>query len=83
MKKNDDEEPDLDKDLIINGIYNIQYKLGSGGFGKIYLVKNIKDNKDYALKLLLKKKNSDKIKKDFQKEIDTLKALEKIDVHMC
>ena len=73
MKKNDDEEPDLDKDLIINGIYNIQYKLGSGGFGKIYLVKNIKDNKDYALKLLLKNKN----KKDFQKEIDTLKALEK------
>ena len=60
MKKNDDEEPDLDKDFIINGKYKIQYKLGSGGFGKIYLVKNIKDNKDYALKLLLKKKNSDK-----------------------
>ena len=77
MKKNDDEEPDLDKDFIINGKYKIQYKLGSGGFGKIYLVKNIKDNKDYALKLLLKKKNSDKNKKDFQKEIDTLKALEK------
>ena len=67
MKKNDDEEPDLDKDFIINGKYKIQYKLGSGGFGKIYLVKNIKDNKDYALKLLLKNKN----KKDFQKEIDT------------
>ena len=63
MKKNDDEEPDLDKDLIINGIYNIQYKLGSGGFGKIYLVKNIKDNKDYALKLLLKKRIQIKLKK--------------------
>ena len=63
MKEEKKEEPDLDKDLIINGKYKIQYKLGKGGFGKVYLVKNIIDDKNYALKVLLKKKIQKKIRK--------------------
>ena len=75
MEDKKEEEPDLDKDLIINEKYKIQYKLGKGGFGKVYLVQNLKDGKNYALKVLLQRKKSDKNKRDFQKEIDTLKTL--------
>ena len=31
--------------------YLIKKKLGEGAFGKIYLAKNEKDNKEYAVKL--------------------------------
>ena len=77
MEDEKKEEPDLAQDLIINGKYKIQYKLGKGGFGKVYLVKNINDDKKYALKVLLKKKNSEKNKKDFKNEITILKCLYK------
>ena len=79
MEGKEQEEPDLDKDLIINGTYRIQYKLGNGGFGKVYLVQNLKDGKNYALKVLLKKKNSDRNKNDFKNEITILKCLYNID----
>ena len=77
-KEKEKEEPDLNKDLIINGTYRIQYKLGGGGFGKVYLVQNIKDGKNYALKVLLEKKNSAQNKTDFRNEITILKCLFKI-----
>ena len=77
-KEKEKEEPDLNKDLIINKTYKIQYKLGGGGFGKVYLVQNIKDGKNYALKVLLEKKNSAQNKTDFRNEITILKCLFKI-----
>ena len=39
--------------VIIDDKYEIEKQIGSGGFGNIYLVKNIKDDKNYALKLLI------------------------------
>ena len=57
-KKKEDEEPDLEKGLIVKEKYEIQYRLGKGGFGKVYLVTNIIDKKNFAMKVLLQKKCS-------------------------
>jgi serine/threonine protein kinase len=78
MENKKEEEPDLEKDLIINEKYKVIYKIGKGGFGKVYLVQNLKDGKKYALKVLLQKKKSDKNKRDFQLEIFILKRLHDI-----
>ena len=53
----------------------IQKRLGKGGFAKVYLVEDIKNGKKYALKVLLLKRNSEKDKKDFWREIIKLKYL--------
>jgi serine/threonine protein kinase len=47
MEEEKKEEPDLDKELVINEKYKILYRLGKGGFSKVYLVKNIHDSKKY------------------------------------
>ena len=73
-----DEEPDLDKDFVINNIYKIQYGMGKGGYGKVYLVQNIKDGKNYALKVLSAKKYKEKHKQDFLKEINIIQKLNKL-----
>ena len=39
--------------VIVDDKYEIEKQIGRGGFGNIYLVKNIKDDKNYALKLLI------------------------------
>ena len=78
MEEEKKEEPDLDKELVINEKYKILYRLGKGGFSKVYLVKNIHDNKKYAMKVLLQKRNSEKNKNNFQKEINLLKDLYKL-----
>ena len=78
MEEKKKEEPDLDKDLIINGEYKIQYKLGKGGFSKVYLVQNINDGKNYALKVLLQSNNTERNKRNFKKEINILKGLYKL-----
>ena len=75
MEKKKEEEPDLEKDLIINKKYQIQYKLGKGGFGKVYLVQNLQDGKNYAMKVLLQKRSSKHDIEGFKKEKYLLKSL--------
>ena len=69
MEAKKEEEPDLKSDLIINEKYQIQYKLGIGGYGKVYLVQNIKDDKKYyAMKILLLKRSTSNDIKLFKKK---------------
>ena len=76
MEGKKEEEPDLKSGLVIDEKYQIQYKLGKGGFGKVYLVQNIKDDKKYyAMKVLLLKRSSSNDINLFQKEIAILKEL--------
>ena len=75
MEKKKEEEPDLEKDLIINKKHQIQYKLGKGGFGKVYLVQNLQDGKNYAMKDLLQKRSSKHDIERFKKEKYLLKSL--------
>ena len=77
-KKNEDEEPDLEKGLIVKEKYEIQYRLGKGGFGKVYLVTNIIDKKNYAMKVLLQKKSSKYDIYGFKNEIRILNSLYQI-----
>ena len=77
-KKKEDEEPDLEKGLIVKEKYEIQYRLGKGGFGKVYLVKNIIDKKNYAMKVLLQKKSSKYDIYGFKNEIRILNSLYQI-----
>ena len=77
-KKKEDEEPDLEKGLIVKEKYEIQYRLGKGGFGKVYLVTNIIDKKNYAMKVLLQKKSSKYDIYGFKNEIRILNSLYQI-----
>ena len=49
--------------------------IGKGGYGKIYLAKNIKDNKEYAIKYVSKKKMK-------QMEVDSSIIKREIDIHI-
>ena len=75
MEGKKEEEPDLQENLVINNKYQIQYKLGKGGFGKVYLVRNIEDDKKYAMKVLLQKRTSKIEIEEFYREIKILKEL--------
>ena len=72
-----EKDEDLDKDVIIDKKYQIIHKIGSGGFGKVYLVENIIDKKKYALKVLFPRKNPEKKIKDFKRETKILNILSK------
>ena len=50
--------------------YKLIQKLASGGFGTVYLAKNIDTNELCAIKCLKKEKFSQRNAKDFNKEID-------------
>ena len=73
----DEKDEDLDKDVIIDKKYQIIHKIGSGGFGKVYLVENIIDKKKYALKVLFPRKNPEKQIRDFKRETIILNMLSK------
>ena len=75
MEGKKEEEPDLQENLVINNKYQIQYKLGKGGFGKVYLVQNIDDKKKYAMKVLLLTRSSAYDIEEFHLEIKILKKL--------
>ena len=74
-KKKEEEEPDLDPTFTINNRYFVHYRLGKGGFGKVYLVHDIKTNEIYALKVLYK--NISEI--TFKREVAILRLLGKND----
>ena len=66
---------------IVDDKYEIEKQIGYGAFGDIYLVKNINDNKYYALKLLSLKRASKKDIILFQNEINILKRLSELDTN--
>ena len=75
MEEEKKEKLDLYIGLVINGKYEIQKRLGKGGFGDVYLVQDINDGKKYALKIMLENKNSKENKNRFKNEIEILKGL--------
>ena len=66
---------ELEKDSKVNERYTIQYRLGKGGFGKVYLATRIDTGKSYALKVL---SNTVPFKL-FKRECDILLKLGNID----
>ena len=75
-EKKEETKEDLEKGLCIKGKYIILEELGQGGYGKVYKVEDINTKKTYALKVLLKKRNSEVEKKNFKKEIEILSRLQ-------
>ena len=68
------EEPDLEKDSIINNRFIIKRKIGEGSFSKVYLILDEEDKEKYAAKILLEKK-AQKETSSFENEIAILKKL--------
>ena len=65
--------------VIVDDKYEIEKQIGRGGFGNIYLVKNIKDDKNYALKLLILERVSKGDINLFENEKNILKRLSELD----
>ena len=58
--------------------YKPEKIIGQGAFGTIYKVVEIKTNKSYALKFItIAKKNKEKIKQEFNKELNVIKIMNK------
>ena len=74
-KEETKEEQDFEKGLYIRGKYKIIQKLGQGSYGKVYQVEDINTGKKYALKVLMKSRNSEADIKNFQNEINILHRL--------
>ena len=74
-KKEEEEEEDFAQNSVIDDKYIVLEKLGEGGYGKVYKVKGIKDEKKYALKVLLKEKCSENNFNSFKKEESILRYL--------
>ncbi len=60
-------------DKLIRKKFGVIKELGHGGQGKVYLVKTLLDNKEYALKLI--DKTSEESFKRFRKEVTSLKSI--------
>jgi calcium-dependent protein kinase len=80
---------DINKDLIINNdviisnnsispesIYKKIKIIGTGGFGEVWLVKNKNLNKNFAMKIIKKRKKSELDEKEILNEISILKSLD-------
>ena len=74
-KKEEEKEEELnfENGSIIANKYKISAYIDEGNFGKVYKVEDINDNnKEYALKVLIKEKINEKNIEDFRKEIEIL-----------
>ena len=71
----DEIKTELDKDTIINKRFIVQHEIGKGGYGKVYLVTDLKGENKYALKVLLLKRSSPIEINNFKHEIEILKKL--------
>ena len=71
----DEIKTELDKDTIVNKRFIVQHEIGKGGYGKVYLVTDIKGENKYALKVLLLKRASPIEINNFKHEIEILKKL--------
>ena len=77
------EEPDLEKDSIIDNKYTIIRKIGQGAFSKVYLVQDRNDQNEYAAKILLQSKPQIE-KSNLLYEVKILKILKKkITTNIC
>ncbi len=73
----------INSDVIIakdsmspDSIYKKIKIIGTGGFGEVWLVKNKSLNKNFAMKIIKKKKNNEFDEKDILNEISILKSLD-------
>ena len=66
---------ELDKDTIVNKRFIVQHEIGKGGYGKVYLVTDLKGENKYALKVLLLKRSSPIEINNFKHEIEISKKL--------
>ena len=74
-KKEEEKEEELnfENGSIIANKYKISAFIDEGAFGKVYKVEDINDNnKEYALKVLIKEKINEENIEDFRKEIEIL-----------
>ena len=71
----DEIKTELDKDTIVNKRFIVQHEIGKGGYGKVYLVTDLKGENKYALKVLLLKRASPIEINNFKHEIEILKKL--------
>jgi casein kinase 1 len=63
---------------IVNEKYKLEAVLGSGGFGKVFRVKSLKNKKQYALKLDLKRKGQILTEAKILAEIQTAPGIPKL-----
>ena len=75
MEENKSDKEDSDNNQIINNRYKIISKIGHGGFGKVYLVEDKTDGKNYALKVLIPGKSPLSDIKTFMRETEILSNL--------
>ena len=82
-KKNSKNQITLNNDVIVSGneinpekIYIKKKLLGSGAFGEVWLVSHKELNKDFAMKIIKKRKNKSSDEKEILNEIDILKKLD-------
>ena len=76
MEKNE-LKTEIDRNTVVNNRFIIQNEIKKGGYGKIYLVTDIKGENKYALKVLLLEKTSQIEIDNFQHEIEILRKLYK------
>ena len=82
-KRNSKGQITLNNDVIVSGneinpekIYIKKKMLGNGAFGEVWLVTHKDLNKDFAMKIIKKRKNKSSEEKDILNEIDILKKLD-------
>ena len=82
-KKNNKKQVAITNDVIVSGnevnpekIYIKTKELGSGAFGEVWLVKHKDLDRDFAMKIIKKRKNKSNDEKEILNEIEILKKLD-------
>ena len=82
-KKNNKKQVAITNDVIVSGnevnpekIYIKKKELGSGAFGEVWLVRHKDLDRDFAMKIIKKRKNKSNDERDILNEIEILKKLD-------